>query len=79
LGSDKRKFPKWLMTRLTEPKTKIETIIPDEALIALSICQTKGLLIDRLPNLVQVENFCTRTINSVYVGSQKFFQKCLSQ
>jgi hypothetical protein len=49
LGSDKRKFPKWLMTRLTEPKTKIETIIPDEALIALSICQTKGLLIDRLP------------------------------
>lgn len=36
LGSDKRKYLKWLLTQSATPKTKIETIITDEALVTLS-------------------------------------------
>ena len=50
LGSDNRKYLKWLMTQSAEPKTKIETIITDETLIALS---------DKLTTPLQFEQYLT--------------------
>jgi len=62
LGNDKRKYLKWLLTQSVAPKTKIETIITDEALIALS---------DKLTTPLQFEQYLTLVFEAAYKVGQK--------
>jgi len=53
LGSDKRKYLKWLLVQSVSPKTKIESVITDDAVAMLS---------EKLSTPLQFEYYLTRAL-----------------
>jgi type II secretory pathway predicted ATPase ExeA len=62
LGAEKRKYIQWLIGQAVGPKTKIDTLITDEALTLLS---------DRLTTPLQFEQYLTRAFEEAYSIGQK--------
>ena len=51
LGAERRNYLQWLMAQIMTPKTKIETVITEEAMALLS---------ERLTTPLQFEQYLTR-------------------
>ena len=62
LGSEKRKYLKWLLIQSVAPKTKIESVITDDALARLS---------EKLTTPLQFEYYLTRALEEAYKVGQK--------
>ena len=62
LGSEKRKYLKWLLIQSVAPKTKIESVITDDALARLS---------KKLTTPLQFEYYLTRALEEAYKVGQK--------
>ena len=62
LGSEKRKYLKWLLVQSVAPKTKIESVITDDALARLS---------EKLTTPLQFEYYLTRALEEAYKVGQK--------
>ena len=62
LGSEKRKYLKWLLVQSVAPKTKIESVITDDALARLS---------KKLTTPLQFEYYLTRALEEAYKVGQK--------
>jgi hypothetical protein len=62
LGSEKRKYLKWLLMQSVAPKTKIESVITDDALATLS---------EKLTTPLQFEYYLTRALEEAYKVGQK--------
>ena len=63
LGSEKPKYLKWLLAQSLAPKTKIETVITEDAVAMLS---------EKLSTPLQFEYYLTRALKEAYkVGGQK--------
>ena len=61
-GPERRKYIQWLIGQAVGPKTKIDALITDEALILLS---------DRLTTPLQFEQYLTRAFEEAYKIGQK--------
>jgi hypothetical protein len=62
LGSEKRKYLKWLLAQSVSPKTKIESVITDDAVAMLS---------EKLSTPLQFEYYLTRDLEEAYKVGQK--------
>jgi type II secretory pathway predicted ATPase ExeA len=62
LGSEKRKYLKWLLAQSVAPKTKIESVIADDAVAMLS---------EKLSTPLQFEYYLTRALEEAYKVGQK--------
>ena len=62
LGSEKRKYLKWLLAQSVAPKTKIESVITDDAVAMLS---------EKLSTPLQFEYYLTRALEEAYKVGQK--------
>jgi type II secretory pathway predicted ATPase ExeA len=62
LGSEKRKYLKWLLLQSVAPKTKIESVISDDAVATLS---------EKLTTPLQFEYYLTRALEEAYKVGQK--------
>jgi type II secretory pathway predicted ATPase ExeA len=62
LGTEKRKYIKWLLMQSVAPKTKIESIITEEALASLS---------EKLSTPLQFEFYLTRALEEAHKVGQK--------
>jgi type II secretory pathway predicted ATPase ExeA len=67
LGSDKRKYLKWLLLRSVAPKTKIESVITDDAFATMS---------EKLSTPLQFEYYLTRALEEAYKVGQKPLASC---
>jgi len=71
LGSEKRKYLKWLLVQSVAPKTKIESVITEDAVAILS---------EKLSTPLQFEYYLTRALEEAYKVGQKprkiFFAAC---
>jgi type II secretory pathway predicted ATPase ExeA len=61
LGSEKRKYLKWLLVQLVSPKTKIESVITEDAVATLS---------EKLSTPLQFEYYLTRALEEAYKVGQ---------
>ena len=57
LGSEKPKYLKWLLAQSVAPKTKIESVIADDAVAMLS---------EKLSTPLQFEYYLTRALEEAY-------------
>jgi type II secretory pathway predicted ATPase ExeA len=62
LGSEKQKYAKWLLAQSVAPKTKIESILTEDALERLS---------EKLSTPLQFEFYLTRVLEEAYKVGQK--------
>ena len=62
LGSEKKKYVKWLLVQSVVPKTKIESVITDDAVAMLS---------EKLSTPLQFEYYLTRALEEAYKVGQK--------
>jgi type II secretory pathway predicted ATPase ExeA len=62
LGSEKRKYLKWLLLQSVAPKTKIESVITDDAFATMS---------EKLSTPLQFEYYLTRALEEAYKVGQK--------
>jgi hypothetical protein len=62
LGSEKRKYLKWSLAQSVAPKTKIESVIADDAVAMLS---------EKLSTPLQFEYYLTRALEEAYKVGQK--------
>jgi hypothetical protein len=62
LGSEKRKYLKWLLAQSVAPKTKIESVMTDDAVAMLS---------EKLSTPLQFEYYLTRALEEAYKVGQK--------
>jgi hypothetical protein len=62
LGSEKRKYLKWLLAQSVAPKTKIESVITDDAVAMLG---------EKLSTPLQFEYYLTRALEEAYKVGQK--------
>ena len=62
LGSEKRKYLKWLSMHSVAPKTTIESVITEDALATLS---------EKLTTPLQFEYYLTRAFEEAYKVGQK--------
>ena len=62
LGSEKRKYLKWLLLQSVAPKTKIESVIADDAFATMS---------EKLSTPLQFEYYLTRALEEAYKVGQK--------
>ena len=62
LGSEKRKYLKWLLIQSVDPKTKVEGIFTDDALATRS---------EKLSTPLQFEYYLTRALEEAYKVGQK--------
>jgi type II secretory pathway predicted ATPase ExeA len=62
LGSEKRKYLKWLLAQSVAPKTKIESVITEDAV---------GTLGEKLSTPLQFEYYLTRALEEAYKVGQK--------
>src|SRR6202011_2834020 len=62
LGSEKRKYLKWLLVQSVAPKTKIESVITDDAVAMLG---------EKLSTPLQFEYYLTRALEEAYKVGQK--------
>ena len=62
LGHEKRKYLKWLLTQSVAPKTKIESVITDDAVAMLS---------EKLSTPLQFEYYLTRALEEAYKVGQE--------
>jgi hypothetical protein len=62
LGSEKRKYLRWLLAQSVGPKTKIETVITDDAVAMLG---------EKLSTPLQFEYYLTRALEEAYKVGQK--------
>ncbi len=62
LGSEKKKYAKWLLVQSVAPKTKIESVITDDAVAMLS---------EKLSTPLQFEYYLTRALEEAYKVGQK--------
>ena len=73
LGHEKRKYLKWLLTQSVAPKTKIESVITDDAVAMLS---------EKLSTPLQFEYYLTRALEEAYkrpeTGSARISSKMSS-
>ena len=61
-GSEKRKYLKWLLVQSVSPKTKIESVITDDAVAMLG---------EKLSTPLQFEYYLTRALEEAYKVGQK--------
>ena len=61
LGSEKRKYLKWLLLQSVAPKTKIESVITDDAFATMS---------EKLSAPLQFEYYLTRALEEAYKVGQ---------
>jgi len=62
LGSEKRKYLEWLLVQLVAPKTKIESVITDDAVAMVG---------EKLSTSLGFEYYLTRALEEAYKVGQK--------
>jgi type II secretory pathway predicted ATPase ExeA len=71
LGSEKRKYLKWLLAQSVAPKTKIESVMTDDAVAMLS---------EKLSTPLQFEYYLTRALQGrPETGRRGYDRKCARQ
>jgi type II secretory pathway predicted ATPase ExeA len=66
LGSERRKYLKWLLAQSVAPKTKIESVITDDAVAMLG---------EKLSTPLQFEYYLTRALEEAYKSARRGQEK----